>query len=357
LKRFIYVAGATVAGAATLVAVGLSTAGCGKGEGGDLAAVVNGDPITMNQYHRRLELMPAVQVIVDPARLQASGGAGPLQAQPYKGAVVGSLGLQALSDLINETVLKQAAKAEGVFPTEAEQNKELEDRKKANPNFVKDLTNRGYDLPLIRSDLALSLAQYKLTTKGINVSDEEVSSYIKDHPAEFEIPAKVDLLWMLVPEDKKALAEKDLNSAVDFMVVAQKYTVAQNAANMQYRFPEQTMPGLARISSDLMKAVEATGEEKQTKWLKFSDGWAKFYVKKKYKSQPMKIDTDLRERVKKVMMIQKGSAAKDLDQRLQRKLATAKITINIKSLAEPYRLSLETLKATAGAATTTTGAK
>lgn len=310
----------------------------------------------MTQYYKRLELMPAVQVVVDPARLQSTGS-GPLQSQPYKGMVVGSLGLQALSDLINETILRQAAKAEGVFPSEKDQEKELELRKKQNPNFLKDLNARGYDIPLIRNDIALSLAQYNLLTKGIKVTDEEVDTYIKEHPKEFEMPAMVDLVWMLVPEDKKAQADKDLTSGVDFIVVAQKYTVAQNSANMQYRFPERAMPAIAKLSPLLYKAVEATAEQNQTQWLKFSDGWAKFYVKKKEKAQPMKIDADIKERLRKEMAKQKGRIAKDLDQRLAQKLAASKVLVNIKSLAEPYRLSMETLKATAGTATTTTGAR
>lgn len=331
----------------------LFVAGCNKGE--DVAAVVNGEPITMTQFHKHLELMPTVQVVVDPARLQSSGS-GPLQQQPYKGQVVGSLGLQALSDLINQTVLRQLAKSEGVYPTDKQIDDELNERKDANPGFVRDLTNRGFTLSTIRNDIALSLAQYNLTTKGITVSDAEVDNYITEHPKEFIAPATVDMTWMLVPDDKKAAADADLKAGVSFMTVAQKYTVAQNSARMGYRFPEQSVPALAKISPDLMKAVEGTEEQHQTPWMKFTDGWAKFYVNKKNAERKVPIDDKMKKRVYKAMMLQKGILAKDLDERLQKRLADAKILIKIESLKDPFERSLETLKATAGSEATTTGA-
>ncbi|HWA83875.1 MAG TPA: hypothetical protein VG820_10595, partial [Fimbriimonadaceae bacterium] len=196
-----------IAGAAFSLAL---VAGCKKGE--PLVAVVNGHQITESEFYHYLELKPQVQVVVDPAGLQ-SGSDGRLAKQPYNGQVLASLGMQGLKDLVDETLVMQMASDDGVSPTEDDITNELNDRTKENPNFVRDLMNAGYTLTMVRKELALQLAQYNLTTKGITVTDAEVDKYITDHPNEFVIPETVDLTWVLVPDEKtKKLADADLKS-------------------------------------------------------------------------------------------------------------------------------------------------
>jgi hypothetical protein len=329
-------------------------AGCGKGA--PMAAVVNGEPITMEQFNKYLMVKPQVQVVVVPARLQAGSG-GQLPQQPYNGAVVGSLGLQALNDLIQQAVLKQFARDEKVYPSDADVAAELEDRKKTNPNFVKDLINAGFTTPMIESDLAMQLAQYNLTTKGISVSPEEVTTYIKEHPKEFVVPEGIEMVWMLVPDDKKKAADADLKAGNSFLMVAQTYTIAPNARAMQYRFPEQYMPQLANYGPELLPAIQKTAPQEQTNWIKFTEGWAKFYVNKKTPERALPIDDAMRKKVLRAIALQKGALAKDMNLRIQERLKTAKIEIVIDSLRDPWKRSIESLQAVSGGTTTgsTTG--
>lgn len=324
--------------------------GCsGKGSSTN-AAVVNGENITMDQFNKYLMLKPQVQVIVVPAQL-TSGAMGQLPQQPYTGQVVGSLGLQALNDLIQQTVLRQLAKDEGVYPTQEEITADLDERTKTNPTFLKDLTAAGFSLEMIKSDIALQLAQYKLTTKGINVSDDEVTTYIGEHPKEFVQPEAVDMLWMLVPEDKKKAADADLKSGNSFIMVAAKYSVAPNTRAAQYKFPVQYVPQLATYGQ-LMPAVKKANAQEQTDWIKFSDGWAKFYINKKTPEKALPIDDAMRKRVKKLMALQKGTMAKDVNVRVQDKLKAANIVITIDSLKEPWKRSMEQLQTVTGGSTT-----
>lgn len=332
----------------------LFVAGCNKGE--PVAAIVNGESITEKQYYKYLELMPQVQVVVEPGRLQAPGG-GQIPQQPYKGPVVGSLGLQALNDLIQQSILKQLAREEGVYPNDQEVKQELDDRTKANPTFVRELTNNGFTLDQIRNDIALSLAQYKLITKGVTVTPQDVDTYIKEHPREFIVPETVDMIWMLVPEDKKQAADAELKSGINFMTVAQKYTVAPNAAKMQNRFPEQMIPNLAKFGPELMPEVKKTAEQRQTKWIKFTEGWAKFYVNKKNPERKVAIDADMKKKVHRAISMQRGALARDLGPRIQEKLRRATIVIKVEHLKEPWKRSFDSLQTTAGAnaaGTTTT---
>lgn len=329
-------------------------AGCKGGQSGP-AAIVNGQTISMDDYVKWLQLKPQVQVIVNPATLQAPPG-GPIPQQPYNGQVVGSLALQAMTDLVKQTIVEQMATDDKVYPSSKDIDDELNDRRKQNPNFVKDLADSGFPLPMIQKQIALQLAEYNLTTEGVNVSEDEVTKYIKDHPKEFVVPAGVDMLWMLVPDEaKKKAADAELKAGNTFIIVAQKYSAAPNTRQMQYHFPEQSIPRLAAVGGpEFMKAVEKTPELQQTDWLKFSDGWAKFYVNKKTPEKALSIDDAMRKKVKKALMMQKGQQGKDLNQRIADKVRNSKIEIAIDFLKAPWQRSIESLQPSTPTNTTTT---
>lgn len=304
----------------------------------------------MDEFYHHLELKPQVQVIVDPSQLQA-GGDGRLAKQPYNGQVLASLGLQGLKDLIDRTLIMQMATDDGVSPTDQEITAELNDRTKENPNFVRDLTNAGYTLDMVRKELALELAQYNLTTKGITVTDAEVDKYIAEHPKEFIVPETADLTWVLVPDEKtKKLADADLKTGTSFILVAQKYTVAPNSAKMSYKFPENRVPMLVNYSPDLLKAVGSSkdktfaAEQQQTDWVKFTDGWAKFFVNKRSAERKLPIDDVLKKKVHRALALQRGSQGKDIGARLQEKLKSSKIEIMSDSLRALWERSMEQLQ-------------
>ncbi len=328
-------------------------AGCHRGSSGgsEVAAVVNGDSITNDQYQRYLELKPTVQVVVDPSKLQTGGG-GQIPTQPYSGQVVGSLGMQAMTDLVEQALLKQMARDEGVYPTDAQVEAELKDREDRDPNYVRNLIATGSTLEMIRSDIGVYLANFNLTTKGITVSDDELNKYIKEHPADFEQPEQVDLLWMLVRDDKtKALAEADLNKGKPFDTVATQYSISPDKARMGNHFKVQSVPQLAAFGPDLQPAVQKTGDQQQTAWIKFTEGWAKFFVNRKIPKRPITIDDKVKKKLRNILMIQKGSAARDVNARLRQRLkdsATSKppgIVINAEHLKEQWKTALDTLNA------------
>jgi hypothetical protein len=326
--------------ACAAICLGL-VAGCKKGE--PMAAVVNGEAITLDQYYKYMELKPQVQVIVNPATLQAGAG-GQLPQQPYNGQVMGSLGLQALNDLVQQAVLRQLAKDEKSYPSEQEITDELSERTKANPSFVRDLTNVGFTIGMIKGDIALQLAQYKLTTQGINITDAEVDRYIAEHPKEFVEPESADMIWMLVTDEQKKIADAELKTGRSFILVAQKYSIAPNTRAMQYRFPEKYIPRLVNFGTDLMPAIQKTPAQQQSAWIKFKEGWAKFFVNKKTAERKLAIDDPMKKRVRRSIALQKGSAGKDVNLRIQEKLRASKIEIMIPHLIEPWKRSIEALQ-------------
>lgn len=320
-----------------------------------MLAIVNGEPITMTQFYKHLEVKPSVQVLVNPATLQASGS-GQIPQQPYNGQVIGSLGLQGLTDLVHQAILRQLAKDDKVYPTQADIQAELSDRTKDNPGFVPDLVKAGYTKDMIENELALQLAEYNLTTEGVTVTDKDVDDYIKEHPTEFVQPEQVELLWILAPDDQtKKQADTELKSGATFINVAQKYSKAPNAAKMGFRFMETSVPKLANYGPDLLPAIKKTDVLQQTPWLKFTEGWAKFYVNKRTPERKLPIDDAMKKKVHRALAVRKGAQGKDLNSRLQDKLRNSKVVVVLESLRDPWKNAMDEIQNQSGTKPATTG--
>lgn len=302
----------------------------------------------MDEFHKYLELKPQVQVIVNPQNLKGDSS-GALSTQPYVGQVVGSLSLQALNDLVQQAILRQMAKDEGVWPSPDDVEKEIKDKTDTSPGYLQQLNGAGFTPSMIRNDVALQLAQFNLTTKGIKIGQDQVDTYIKDHPTEFVVPEGIDMLWLLVTSEKdKNAAEAELKAGTSFIVVAQKYSKAPQTQSQQYRFPEQYMPNLAKYGKDLEPAVRATAEQAQTPWIRFTEGWAKFYVQKKAPKRNLPIDDKMKKRVLRALMLQEGSKGKDINLRVQEALRKADVQIGPEYLRDPWKKSMETLNTQLG---------
>src|SRR5579862_7002967 len=264
---------------------------------GPLAAVVNNQPITMDDYQQYLQAKQEVQVIVDPMKLQS--GPNGIPQQPYTGQVVSSLGLQALGDLIEKTIVLQMAKDANVYPSGQDIEAELKSRTDANNTYISNLRQKGFSLEMIRNDIAVDLAEFNLTTQGITVSPQEVDKYIKDHEKEFPFtqPKSVDMTWMIVPDDKttKGKADDDLKKGGEFSTVAMKYTTFRDV-----KFPIQDVPAIERQVPALRDVLDpkpplkTAGDGTTTDWIKVQNSWAKFHINHEVDSHLNPIDDVLK---------------------------------------------------------------
>ncbi len=320
-------------------------AGCGKKEStdGDVLAVVNGQSIPLNNYYKTMERKQNVTAEVNPAQLRVDPGSGRLVPQVTLVKVEPSLALQALQECLVNEIVRQVGKDDGIYPNEADINAEIKLQEERNPNFVKDASQSGFSLEQIKNDLALSLVRTRLQSKGVTVTDDEVSKFIKDNPGTFTQPALADLLYIEAPDVKtKDLADKELKEGQMFAAVAQRYSVQANGKEMKFAFPVREMN---RMTPMLQKLVEKTREFSATDWVQ--DGgtkrWVKFYVSKKTKAQPVKITNYVREMVKREVLRSKGLRANDPDKRVADKLKTAKIEIKVKYLEEPWKSVFKSL--------------
>src|SRR5579859_1485900 len=133
-----------------------------------VVATVNGDEIKSGEYWHFLAWYR-----VDPTN--------PLERLP--------VGFLALKQLITERLIFQMAKEKGVMPTAPEIDAEEQDEIAANPNILQD-EYKSYGRPEadFKHDIAYRLAQYKLRTYGITITDQEVEQHYRQYPSRFMIP-------------------------------------------------------------------------------------------------------------------------------------------------------------------------
>ncbi len=302
--------------------------GCNKGESG--IATVDGAPISKEEFYEYVMRKPTV-------RVQTANGA-------TSANVAGSLGLQGLNDVVNRQLLLQMAKEENVFPSENDVAAEIQFREKQSKGFVNRLTSEGIPLKAIRQDIQIELARFNLLTKGVKVTDAEVEKYVADNPKEFVEPERAELRWIFVPTPElRNQAQAELNKGQLFATVASQYSTAPNARQAAGRFPLVNVADFDNAFPGLTKMVRATPERQATAWVPANAGFAKFYVERKIAEKKIQMTDTRRELVRRFIMIRRGSAATDLEERLIKRLKQAKIDVKVPELSKAWEKAFEAL--------------
>ncbi len=302
---------------------GLALAGCGQ-KGSEQLVTVNGDTLNTDDYTSAMSVKNTARVILNGEVAEL-----PLAETP---------GFQTLQELVIRQIVLQLAKDAGVYPTDADIDKEIEFRKKVNSTFMRELNARGMTVAQIKENVKIELARERLVTRGVNVTKEDVDNFIKDDPAQFTEPARAELLWMLIrDENRKNQADAELRGGQSFGPVAVKYTDYNPAQGGQKeRYPIDV---IAQMPPELQKIVTELNEGQTSGWIRTGEGSAKFMVERKYPSRPRQLDETQREVVRRNLALSRGNAATDLNRRIAEKLKEAKVTVSKEELKTPWQNS------------------
>lgn len=316
----------------TVVAVGLT--GCRNG--GEVFAVVNGERISMSDFTDHLQTKPTVTV-----------GIGNGQVAELE--VADTLAWQAAQDLIARTVLLQLAAEEGVMPTEAEINQEVEIRRTLNPNFITNLQNRGLSMGSIKDNLRIDLARERLITKGITVTDEELERFISDNRERFIEPATVDLQFILAGSDEvRQTAQRALDAGQPFLEVARAHSQDPEIESRQGRFTPGPVPVNA-LPPAIGQAINGLPPTTSSDWIDAGDGTqVKFYVVSRTEERPIDMNENRRTWLRRQMAIERGMQATDLNRRLAERLASSDVSMELSSLRNRWNQFSERLQDQAG---------
>jgi len=298
-------------------------------------AVVNGEEIPMSDFHGYLERKQRVTVVTP-------------DGQTMDLPLAGSLALQGMRDMVNRKLIVQMAKEEGVAPTDAEIKAEIDFQTKLRPDYVNQLKNAGLSLEEITEDLRVDLAQFKLITKGITVTQTDVDKFIKDNEKAFVNPSLAEVYIVVVRDAKQRQAvDADLKAGQQFPVVAARYSVDPNARRSNGLYPireVEQMPEQIRVEVEKLKAGQTSD------WKTFGSESVRFFVQSKTPSTPMKIDDLKREEVKRQLMVTRGSAASSLNEKLSERARNAKVEVKVDYLAPAWKRLSDQMKQSDAAA-------
>lgn len=289
--------------ASLVCAVGFA-ASAALAQGGDVVISVNGKPVTRSEYVTRMEVLPNMG--------RMSGGS----------FVPGAPGLLTLQQIINEMLMIDLAAEQGVAVTEAEVDAELAHRIRRNADFERAYASLGTQI--MRHDLRVQVAEFKLTTKNVTVTPFEIEAYYNGNKARYYTLPKRFLMSLIAVRTPEARAKVDseLSSGKSFAQVAREQSVDPSRFN-DGRMGELTEEDL----SDRMRELTAVAKQGDVlPWLDQNGVQARIRIDEIKASEVLALDETLREEIRRRLLLDRGQMQNNVPALMRAMRAKVKIT-------------------------------
>jgi foldase protein PrsA len=153
-------------------------------------------------------------------------------------------GAQAVDEMIDETLLRQAAKAAGVTADDKEVNRrltKLQEQFGSRELFISQLEQAGSSLTKVKEDLADEVVRERLVmkAKALTVTDEELKKAFDENKDKLGAPEAVHLRHILVATEAEANdVVSKIKGGADFKALARDKSLAASgkAAGGDYGF-------------------------------------------------------------------------------------------------------------------------
>lgn len=284
----------------------LAIAGCGDAGKASVVAV-DGENVTKDEFNQYIATKRTVRVVI--------------QGQVVEVPVAETLGFQALQELATQKIVMHMAADEGLMPTEKEIDAEIDFKKSLSPSFLNDLKAAGYTMGQIKREVAYSLCEERLLTRGITVDMAEVDQMMKDNPNQFIEPATIDVYQVLVlSEQRKQLVDQELRASQSFKAVAAKYNQDPGGERRQLQ--------AANLREPLKSLIGEAGPGTTTDWIQSGSGFAKFYVEGRTEAKPMDMTPEKKEYLRRQIALSYGRQANDLPQQVSKSLRGSDVLVS-----------------------------
>jgi parvulin-like peptidyl-prolyl isomerase len=288
----------------------------------DTMIEINGEKVSRADYVRRMEYLPGIG--------KASRDGNFIEVFP---------GLATVDFIINERLTLQIAKERGVEPTPAEIDAELAMIQRREPGLLDRFTSTGRTKEEYRSVVRLNLANFKLQTEGVLVTDTEIKNlYDLAKDVRFTRPPMVRLRVIAVnAEAESKEVDAELKAGKTFAATAALLSkdVTSRVGGMYGDIP------LDQLSSNVKDAVTKLKKGDTTAWLKSSDTLlVKFFVEEVFARVTRPLDADLKEDLRRELLVRKGSAKNDVSKLLKEARQKADIKIASPEFEKAYKESI-----------------
>jgi foldase protein PrsA len=259
-----------------------------------VVAKVNGTPIHGREYYKRMETQPGLGT--------ASGG-------KFTSVYPGYLTMRWL---IEEELLIQLAKEQGVAPTPAQVDAEYQSRLKENPEQFKAFVQFGFTEEDMERSVLVDMSEFNILTQGVTVTDFEVEKFYNDFKTtRFTLPKRYTLRIIRISgEAGKKPVDDALGRGEKFADVASKHSIdlSRLDGGRIGEFPE------ADMSPSTRTVIAATRKGATTAWIEQNGEFAKFYVEDIKESEIVPLDAKLKKQIRDNLMRDRGSVRNNMMQ-------------------------------------------
>ncbi|MBV6459697.1 MAG: Foldase protein PrsA [Fimbriimonadaceae bacterium] len=297
LKRFLSVAWIAVASLAS-AQVDLSKD----------VVVVNGQAVKGSEYYRRMEFLSGVGKMTP-------GGFAP--APP---------GFLTLQRIVDEKLMLQLCDQRKCTPTEAEIKQELDDRVAENTDLLKNWAASGGTEAELNYAIKLELAELKIVSQGITVTDQELEAFYKTNPTMFTFPKRFKLRLLAVPDEaKRDAAEADLKGGMSFPEAVKKHSDHASKFNdgLLGELPVDVM------STNLKTAVDGVKIGSATDWIRTEGGFYKFLIENITPERVQPLDDRTKRQLRRKLAVDRGRVKTDISKLMAEARSKAKVEVNI----------------------------
>jgi len=280
-----------------------------QGDPNAVFATVNGDEIKSSEFWHRLAWY-RVDPNSDMGRLQLPAG------------------FLAINQLITEKLIYQMARDKGASPSDPEIEAELKQKEAANPTLLSDLKGEGRPESDLYEQVKYELAQFKLRTFGVTITDQEIEQHYKDYPVEFTTPRRYKLRVIVVDSDDLAAnADKQLAAGTAFSDVAKSLSLDTASAANGGVFG---VVGVNQLSSTAAAALAAIKIGQTTGWVTGKTGSVrvKYMLDDITPESLQPLDAELKATIRKRLSVDKGDVKNAVLQDLHKATVSAKVVIN-----------------------------
>lgn len=289
-----------------------------------VVVVVNGEEVKANEYYRRMEFLP---------------GVGKTMGRTFNEFPPGFLTIE---QLITEHLVFQLAKDKGVLPTDLEIDAELKARQADSPQLLQNWLAAGRTLDEFKYQIKYDLAQFKIQTFGVTITNQQIDKHYADNPSTFSLPKRAKLRVIVVQsEDDQKKVDADLAAKKPFADVAKQYSAdVSKIQGGEYG----TVP-YAFLNTPVRDAVNATKIGQTTIWITTKEDekptYLKFLLEDILPEEKIPLTDQLRRNIRRKLMLDAGSVKNNIQKEMMDVRTRAKIDIKQAEFADAYRKFIE----------------
>lgn len=231
-------------------------------------------------------------------------------------------GKELVNQLLDREALRLEAEARNTKITREEVDAELKRMQQgydSEAQFYESMENQiGMSKEDIREDVYYRLILERVATQAVSVTDQEVTAYIKDHPEEFTLVSMLRIEKIINQTEEQAKRTIELyKGGKEFAQLARERSLDTATASDggDLGWVEDNDPF---IPQEILKAARKLKVNEIAGPIKTAEGYAVIRLRDK-KEQPKGSTDQIRDNVRKMLMLQKAPPMQDITESLRTK--------------------------------------